>query len=161
MAKELLVPRLPQLPDMLPAEKQVTDVLDRIAERVYSSGPAKVLESLRQRAPTFPERKIPTPLGTLIAPRLSLPEVSAPKMQEREKAMVKAAVGVDVSRIVGVVPIVGDALGSFIQDFFIANIYDTLTPEEAHSFSRINKISPSSTLAMMQLWVERRRNGKV
>jgi len=113
---------------------------------------ARRLTEIREKVPTLAAWDFPTPIGTMRLPALELPEVPSPRVDQRRKELIKAAIGDDVSGLVEKIPFVGVFLGpvaDFLEDLAGAKIDTLLTPSEREVFRNWDKSSPSTTLAAL------------
>jgi hypothetical protein len=95
-----------------------------------------------------------------MTPHLTLPELSPPSLDDRQRQGVKAAVAMDLAAVVAFIPVVGDIIGNAIQDTYRPQLQKLLDPSEVQGFNERNKVSPSTTVALLQTMVKADRRGK-
>ena len=140
----------------LPGEEQVDRLLNRAASVIERTTILSKLESIRRRAPSMRAFRIPTPLGQVETPELSLPNVQLPVMNERRRNAVKAAAAVDLSMIISFIPVFGDFVADVVEDIYGHRIREVLTPEELTRYMERDKIGPSA-VAMLRTFAEVRQ----
>ena len=128
----------------LPLEDQVDAALNSLAERVAGSPLVKRLEDIHGRLPVIPERSLPTPFGTVRTPEIKPPEPVPPKIDGRRREAMKAAIAIDLSFIVAVVPVVGDAASDVVGDIYTEKLKRVLTAEEFDLYIKYDRVGPSS-----------------
>lgn len=140
-----------QMLSKLPLEDQVDKLLDSIGQAINESGVMKKLEELQGKAPSVPSRTVPTPLGDVEIPEIALPKIQVPTLDERKKAAIKAALGIDLTFGIALIPLVGDIVADVVEDIYMDKIRSLLTPEELALFMRYDKVGPS-VVAMLRTW---------
>lgn len=135
----------------LPFEDRVGHVLNTIGASIELSGVMDRFESIRGRLPYVPSTIVPSPFGAVELPALELPEAKLPAIDARRRQALKAAVGIDLSFLLAQIPLLGDALADIIEDIYLDRIRGLLTPEEFATFTKYDKIGPS-TIAMIRTW---------
>ncbi len=140
----------PPLPDKLPFEGAVGRALLKVSQAIDSFPPVRVVNSLVDKLPYFPEQNMGTPFGKIALPELSLPKIKAPEMGEQHKAALKASIGADVASALEFIPGLGPIISEPIQDMFAARINDALDPGEYKTYMSWEKKSPLSTIAVLQ-----------
>ena len=156
---QLRPPKPPPLPNALPLERQVHGTLNAISGRISKSRVGSALRRLDDQSPSVESVEFPTPFGPIITPHLTLPELSPPALDERQRQAVKAAVAMDLAALVAIIPVVGDLIGNAVQDTYRPQLQKLLTPSEIPGFIERNKISPSTTVALLQAIVKADRRG--
>jgi hypothetical protein len=116
-----------------------------------------VLRYLDDQSPSVESVELQTPFGRIMTPHLTLPELSPPALNERQRQAVKAAVAMDLGALVAIVPVVGDIIGNAIQDTYRLQLQQLLAPSEIPGFNERNKVSPSTTVALLQAMVKAER----
>ena len=139
----------------LPFEDKIDAVLNRVAQVVNDSPPTKLLQRLHEKAPRLPTVIIPTPLGTVGLPELSLPVPMLPQFGERRIKALKAAIGSDIGSLMGLIPVIGDAAGDVVEDIYAAEIRGNLSAAEFEEYKKWDKIGPSTT-AMLRTFTKQR-----
>ena len=150
--KEIHIPA-PPLPDSLPFTKQFDKMMQKASNILADSPPSKVVQKIEDHLPVFSGMDLPTPLGRVQSPSLNLPSLVPPKMDARRSDLFRAGIGTDIGAVLELIPGVGDfiePIGNSISDTFRIKIFDKLTPEELPKFKNADKISPSTTLAVLQ-----------
>lgn len=154
-----LVNALGSIPDRMPFEDTIDRALDDAADKIASHPLMRKLEELHSRIPVVPSVEVGTPLGKIKTPELALPKPSPPEVDDRKKEAIKAAVADDLTGLIEKIPVVGAAaapISDGLEDTFMAKIHDTLTPEEYELFKKKDKISPLTTLAMVDTLIRRK-----
>ncbi|MDP2953339.1 MAG: hypothetical protein Q8O76_08510 [Chloroflexota bacterium] len=158
MPRELRPPAPPRLPNKFPFEDQTAALLDRLSGALAGNPVMVKIKELRDKAPYLAEYAIPTPLGTMTFPKVELPELNAPEVDERKRQVIKAAIGDDLSSLIDKIPYVGlfaGPISDFLEDISMAKAYDLLTPEETVRFRNLDKVSPWTTLAAIRTFARR------
>ena len=153
-------PKPPPFPATLPLEKQADRVLNGISGRISKSRLGSALRWLDDQSPSVESVELLTPFGPIITPHLTLPELSPPALDDRQRQAVKAAVAMDLAVLVAIIPVVGDIIGNAIQDTYRPQLQKLLAPSEAPGFNERNKVSPSNTVALLQAIVKADRRGR-
>lgn len=143
----------------LPFEEKVSQALDRVSAAIEANPVAQRLDQLAEEGPSLPSVSLPTPLGTvdLVRPIPLLPRVSPPRLDARRKEALKAALGVDLVSLIGLVPVVGDYVAEELGDVYMHRLRSVLTPEELARFERLDKGNPFDVLAMWRALQHGRR----
>ena len=157
---QLRPPKPPPLPNTLPLEKQVHGTLNGISGRISKSRLGSALRRLDDRSPSLESVELGTPFGPILTPHLTLPELTPPVLDARQRQAVKAAVAMDLAALVAIVPIVGDIIGNAVQDTYRPQLQRLLSPAETPGFIERNKVSPSTTVAVLQTIVKADRRGR-
>ena len=142
-------PSPPRLPAKLPGEAQVDAALTRLAQRIEHNPLTARLEELRSRLPEIEAVEFPTPLGTIRSPHFALPEATPPRIDERRRGIVKAALGMDLAQVVGLVPVVGDVIADAVEDTYYPLVSNPMTEEERRTFQNYDKVSPLTSIAVL------------
>lgn len=148
--RQLRPPKPPPLPNGLPLERQIHGTLNAISNGISKSRIGSALRQLDDQSPSVESVEFPTPFGPIITPHLTLPELSPPALDERQHRAVKAAVAMDLAALVAIVPIVGDIIGNAVQDTYRPQLQKLLSRTETEGFNERNKVSPSTTVALLQ-----------
>jgi len=99
------------------------------------------------------EIELPTPFGLVHLPKVKIPKIKPPEMDERRgKAMAHTA-AIDISSIIGWIPIIGDIVADVVEDLHGAELRKLLTPSEMTKYVKEDKVAPS-TIAMMRTFME-------
>ena len=141
-----------KLPNQLPLEKQVNGLLDRAAEKIDKSFPMRKARQIYDKLPVIPEMSLPTPFGTYVTPRLEMPAPRVPPMTDKTREAVKAGLLSDVSEIITIIPGVGDVVAGVtdaMNDTARAKIFTSLNAKQYDNFLNRDKVSPSTTLAVL------------
>ena len=152
-------PKPPPFPNTLPLEKQVHGTLNAISGRISKSRVGSALRRLDDQSPSVESVEFPTPFGPIITPHLTLPELSPPALDERQRQAVKAALAMDLAALVAIIPVLGDLIGNAVQDTYRPQLQRLLSPSETPGFIERNKISPSTAVAVLQAIVKADRRG--
>lgn len=137
----------------LPFEDRVASGLNRVARAINESPPTRLLTKIQEKAPRLPELIVPTPLGTVGLPEISLPTPGLPQFNERKRKALKAAIGSDLGSLIGLIPVIGDAAGDLVEDMYGAEIRGNLTEGEYEQYKKWDKIGPS-TMAMIRTFIQ-------
>ena len=159
MPREIGLPRmierrLSALPAKIPFESKVDRVLDRVAQVIAGNPISSTINRVFSMVPRVSEVDMPTPLGRIRLPEISVPMIAPPDLNENRREALKAAIGVDVSSLVGVIPVVVDIASDVIEDVFGENIKRSLSSQELSTYMRYDKLGPS-TYAMMRTFARR------
>lgn len=87
-------------------------------------------------------RKIPTPFGSIETPRIELPPLKIPKLEERHRKALGHAIGIDLADIVGVVPYVGGLVADNLRRSHTEEIRKLLKPEEFNMYAKWDRTYP-------------------
>ena len=103
------------------------------------------------------ELEIPTPFGPVTIPKLreALPAFppEVPKMDERRSKAMSHAVAIDLSSVIGWIPIVGDVVADVAEDLHGAELRKLLTEEEMDRYVVEDKVAPS-TVALARVFMK-------
>lgn len=155
MAKAVHPPRPPPLPTKLPFEEQVDKLLDRLAEALEQAPTTKMAKQFEETLISVSSVKFPTPLGTVNTPHLEFPSLTPPKLDERRKEVVKAALGQDLAILVALIPLAGDILADVMGDIYFDKLHSLLDPDEFATFKRLDAYNPS-TIAALRTFIKHR-----
>lgn len=158
MAREINPPAflrklMTSIPDKFPLEGQIDRVIDSMGERIKTCKPVQVIEAIQERLPIIPEQDMNTPFGRIRLPELSVPKILPDVMDSRRKEALKAAIAIDLSSAVGMIPVVGDVASDVVEDTYGAKLRETLTPEEQLLYKKYDKIGPS-TLGLLRAFAK-------
>ena len=101
----------------------------------------------------LPEKRIPTPFGSVSLPEVDTPVVGKPQMDQRRRKAVAHAVATDLSGVFGLIPWVGAMIGEQISDLHFAEVRRLLTDQELDKYIEADKKIPSNALAMLYSFV--------
>lgn len=87
-------------------------------------------------------KQIPTPFGTVETPKVELPPLKLPELEERHRKALGHTVGIDASDILGIIPYVGGILADSIRAMHTREIKKLLTPEEYEKYLKWDKTYP-------------------
>lgn len=149
---KLVINILGILPNSLPFENQIDGLLDKAADKITRSAPMRKAQELYDKLPVIPEMSLPTPFGTYITPRLELPVPRPPVINDKTREAVKAGILSDVAEVITIIPGVGDVMGVItdaMSDTAAAKIYTSLNTAQYNNFLNRDKVSPSTTLAVL------------
>lgn len=96
------------------------------------------------KAPVLPQRSIPTPFGRVHLPEQEIGLPKLPSFDEKSRAAMMHAVGIDLSMLVGSVPFVGDVVADVVEDLHVAELRKTLTPKQYDEFEKNDKVAPAT-----------------
>ena len=103
------------------------------------------------------EFKILTPFGEVSLPEIRevLPEFppEIPKLDKRQSEAMSHAVAIDLSSIVGWIPVVGDVVADVAEDLHGAELRKLLTKEEMNRFVIEDKVAPT-TVALARVFIK-------
>ncbi len=161
LPREIKPPRpvetlMARLPTKFPLEAQADKVIDRVGESLAASAPVKEMERIQAALPKIPEMNLNTPFGRVRTPEVSVPRIIPTRMDSRRKEALKTAIAIDISSLVGMIPVVGDVASDVIEDTFGAKLRKTLTDPERQWYMRYDKLGPS-TLGLLRAFSKVRR----
>ena len=139
---------------------KATDSLIKLMNTVAVGPPGGFLQELQRKAPRLEEISLPTPFGTIKTPQLNLPNVRVLQLTPRKRDAIKAAAAIDLSSIVGLLPVAGDIVADVIEDTYGAQLETLLTPQERFLYRKYDKLAPS-TVALLRSLVEASPRGSV
>lgn len=94
------------------------------------------------------EWKIITPFGEVKFPKPSLP-TEPPKFDERRRKILNHAIAIDLSSVIGWIPVVGDIVADVVEDVHGAELKKLMTAEEYEEYLKQDKVAPS-TIAVIR-----------
>jgi len=94
-------------------------------------------------------RKIPTPFGTVETPRIELPPLKLPELEDRHRKAIGHTIGIDLSDILGIIPYVGGNLADSVRAMHTREVKKLLTPEEYEKYMKWDKTYPD-VLALLR-----------
>ncbi len=157
MARPTLnLPDLPKLPDKIPGEAKIGRGVDKILNIMERDPLLKAVNALIEKIPIVPEKTFSTPLGTYKTPEFYLPKLTPARMDIRQREAFKAAVVVDISSVIDMIPGVGALAGvvaNSMADTADAKIHETLNAKEDDYFTSYDKADPLSTIALMRAFI--------
>ena len=146
-----------RFPDPLQAVEDVTDliveVLTEILNKLFIQAPPGFLyDFVRRSLPSLAEFNLPTPLGTVRAPEIGLPELSVLTLDPRKREALKATIAIDLSGIIALIPGVGDAVADVIEDTYGARLRQSLSDGERADYAKFDKLGPA-TVALARVFM--------
>ena len=87
-------------------------------------------------------KKLPTPFGTVSTPKIELPPLKLPKLEDRHRKALGHCIGIDASDILGIIPYVGGNLADSIRASHTREIKKLLAPEEYAKYMEWDKTYP-------------------
>lgn len=87
-------------------------------------------------------KKIPTPFGSIETPKVELPPLKPPKLEDKHRKALGHALGVDVADIIGIIPYVGGVVADSLRAMHTKEIRKLLTPEEFDKYTEWDKTYP-------------------
>ena len=101
----------------------------------------------------LPEIPIPTPFGKVSFPQPELPPTKlAFDIDGRRRQALAQAVGMDLTTIIAFIPVVGDFVAETISDTHAAELSRLLTEEERVRWTKYEKVSPLTSLALLRVF---------
>ena len=107
---------------------------------------------VRVAIPAVEETRLDTPFGTVRAPEIGLPDLKRLTLDPRKRDAVKAAIAIDASGVVGLIPGIGDIAADVAEDTYGARLRQILTPQEMNQYTRFDKLGPS-TVAVVRTFM--------
>jgi len=102
----------------------------------------------------LPEIPIPTPFGRVSFPQPEAPPLKLrPELDERRRQALGHSIGIDGTKAIALIPVVGDFIAESLGDLHRAEIQRLLTEEEHREFNKYNKVSPFTSLAMLRAFI--------
>ena len=102
-----------------------------------------------------PDVPIQTPFGRIHFPQPELPPINLkPEIDERRRQALSHAVAIDGTKLLALVPVIGDQLAETITDFHRAEVNSILTKEENAELNKYNKPSPFMTIAILRSFIK-------
>ena len=150
--KRFEFPEPPNKVSLLNPVNAVVAGVNNVMNRVVDSPIGKVVNSASERLPYLRERPIVTPFGRIKLPEVRLPELHEVELDARKREVLKAAVGIDASQAVAIVPVVGDIIADTIEDIHQEALRETLNDAEFRAYTKYDKLGPS-TLAVARTFM--------
>lgn len=102
----------------------------------------------------LPEFPIPTPFGKVSFPQPEAPPIKLqPELNDRRRQALGHSIGIDGTKVIALVPVVGDFIAESLGDLHRAEISRLLSPEESEALNKYNKVSPFVSLAMLRAFI--------
>mgnify|MGYP001565150548 FL=1 len=76
-----------------------------------------------------------------------------PDLDERRREALRNAVGMDLAFPIAWIPVVGDYIQDTLRDLHGAELRRLLTPEELKVYTKYEKVSPISSLALLRSFI--------
>lgn len=99
--------------------------------------------------PTLSEITIPTPFGKVSLPEYELTLPKIPEVSAKNTSALKHAIGIDMSSVIGWIPVVGDIVADVVEDMHGAELQKLLSSDEYREYLKQDKVAPS-TIAMLR-----------
>jgi hypothetical protein len=128
-----------------------TGVNNKLVTSPIGRAYAKVADSAR----LLPERRVPTPFGDVKMPELGLPELAVVDLAPESREAIKAAVAIDLSFAISLIPLVGDLVADAIEDTYGEKLKESLTDRQYTNYMRNDKFGPSTIAAVRALAASR------
>ena len=109
--------------------------------------------AIKGRASPFVARRIITPFGAVELPTITVPKLRRPTLDERQKTILRQALGSDLAFLPGLIPVVGAPLSDMLEDLHMAEMKGLMSDREFSRFIQHDKYLPS-TLAALRVWIE-------
>lgn len=132
------------------------DIGNGIVGKVVSSPVGRVVNKASTTLPYVKETPFPTPFGKVRLPGLRIPELHPIILDERKRKALNYSLGIDVSGVVGIVPVVGDIVSDIIEDTYYEQIREMLSDAEVIDYVRFDKLGPS-VVAMARTFMPKER----
>ena len=97
----------------------------------------------------LPSIELPTPFGKIETPRVEIPPLKLPELEDRHRKALGHALGIDASDILGIIPYVGGNLADSIRAMHTREIKKLLTPEEYDKYMKWDRTYPD-VLALLR-----------
>jgi hypothetical protein len=97
--------------------------------------------------PTLPAIPIPSPFGKISLPEYKLCFPTLPGFDDKSRRAMMHAIGIDISNILGWIPVIGDIVSDVVEDMHGAELINILSSDEYKEFLKQDKVAPS-TIAM-------------
>lgn len=94
-----------------------------------------------------------TPFGPVHIPFPKLPKLEPPKMDERKGKALAHTLAIDISGIIGWIPVLGDIAADVIEDLHFGELRKNLSKPELEEFLKQDKVAPSS-IALIRTYME-------
>lgn len=104
----------------------------------------------------MPEKEameMPTPFGVVHIPFPKLPKLEPPNIDERKGKALAHTVAIDISSIIGWIPIVGDIVADVVEDLHFSELRKNLSKPELEEYLKQDKVAPSS-IALVRTFME-------
>ncbi len=132
--------------------------VDRLVEtatdannRLVNSPVGRAYTKLAHSAKLLPERRVPTPFGDVKMPFVGLPELATVNIEPQSREAIKAAVAIDLSFAISLIPLVGDLVADAIEDIYGEKLKESLTDRQFTDYMRHDKVGPSTVAALRAL----------
>ena len=103
----------------------------------------------------LPDIPFSTPFGRVHFPQPELPPVRlAFNIDARRREALVQGFGADGSKVLGLIPVVGEFLADAVQDTHRGEIRRMLTTQEMDSFVKYTKVSPFDSLALLRTFLK-------
>lgn len=145
-------PKLPAKAFSLNPVDAVVAGVNNLMAKAADSPIGRGINNASKHLPYLRERPFATPFGRVKLPEVKLPELHEIELDARKREALKAAVGIDASMVIAIVPIVGDVIADIVEDVHQEAVRDTLNSEEMRAYTRYDKLGPS-TLAMARTFM--------
>jgi hypothetical protein len=152
MAPEFSLPVPSFLPSSLPGENAVGNGFNKVSTFMRSNLIGKGIGKLESTFPRVKSSVFPTPFGKINTPEFRAPSILPPVLNERQKEVVKSAVGEDVMELIQLIPGVGDfadAITAPVGMTYHEKVHSLLSPEEYKTFINLDEQWPLSTMAAL------------
>ncbi len=103
----------------------------------------------------LPEVEIPSPFGKIKLPKYGLPPLKPPSIDKRRRKALGHAAGVTAAQVIGLCPVIGDAMADVIEDLHGKEIKSILSSEEYDEYLKHDKVAPS-IVAMVRTFIHKR-----
>lgn len=149
----MVTPKFPTPNELIegPLDRAV-DLVTGIVNLVVDSPPGVIYNMVRAVVPALQETRIDTPFGSVRAPEIGLPDLKRLVLDPRKRDAVKAAIAIDASGVVGLIPGVGDIAADVAEDTYGARLRQLLTTQEMNQYTRFDKLGPS-TIAVVRTFM--------
>lgn len=147
------------LPSKLPFEDKIDKILSSAVQKIEKHPITGRLQEIKEKMPYIAETEITTPMGKFKTPEIRLPDFLPPKVDERRREAIKAAICDDFAGVIERIPFLGFAahpISDLLEDMAMGKLHDTLTEEEFKQFKRFDKAIPSTTLALLMTFTRMR-----
>lgn len=141
----------------LPLEVVLDGIVDNLTNFLNSAAAqpaADFYDNLRERFPHLREQALQTPFGQITTPEVGLPDLRKLTITPRKRDALKAAIAIDLSTAVGLIPIVGDVAADIAEDTYGARLRELLTAREFELYQKFDKLGPSTTALLRAFMTE-------
>lgn len=104
--------------------------------------------------PPLPEKRLPTPFGGISLPQMKPLVIDRPELDDRRRQAVKQAVGIDGTRVIGIIPYVGGIVGGQLAALHYKELRNILTPEELNKYADNNRRIPTRTGSLLYSFIK-------